>query len=102
MTRGKKHTAEQIVNLLRQVEVGIANGNPSPSTADSVNRSTHGLPTIATARWSHLGELGANTGTGGTFGRLPNDPTFQEVDWHRIWMGQFGMPTTKVKKRKSK
>jgi len=26
MARGKKHTAEQIVNLLRQVEVGIANG----------------------------------------------------------------------------
>jgi hypothetical protein len=29
MARGKKHTAEQIVNLLRQVEVGvdIASGN---------------------------------------------------------------------------
>lgn len=27
MTRGKKHTAEQVVNLLRQVEVGVANGN---------------------------------------------------------------------------
>jgi putative transposase len=26
MVRGKKHTAEQVVNLLRQVEVGIANG----------------------------------------------------------------------------
>jgi transposase-like protein len=26
MVRGKKHTAEQIVNLLRQVEVGVANG----------------------------------------------------------------------------
>jgi putative transposase len=26
MTRGKKHTAERIVNLLRQVEVGVANG----------------------------------------------------------------------------
>ena len=26
MARGKKHTAEQIVNLLRQVEVGVANG----------------------------------------------------------------------------
>jgi hypothetical protein len=24
MARGKKHTAEQIVNLLRQVEVGVA------------------------------------------------------------------------------
>jgi len=26
MARGKKHTAEQIVNLLQQVEVGIGNG----------------------------------------------------------------------------
>jgi putative transposase len=26
MGRGKKHTAEQIVNLLRQVEAGVANG----------------------------------------------------------------------------
>ena len=26
MARGKKHTAEQIVNLLRQVEVGVGNG----------------------------------------------------------------------------
>ena len=26
MARGKKHTAEQIVNLLRQVEVSVANG----------------------------------------------------------------------------
>ena len=26
MVRGKKHTAEQVVNLLRQVEVGVANG----------------------------------------------------------------------------
>jgi hypothetical protein len=27
MARGKKHMAEQIVNLLRQVEVGVANGS---------------------------------------------------------------------------
>ena len=26
MARGRKHTAEQIVNLLRQVEVSVANG----------------------------------------------------------------------------
>jgi putative transposase len=26
MPRGKKHTAEQVVNLLRQIEVAIANG----------------------------------------------------------------------------
>ncbi len=30
MVRGKKHTAEQIVNLLRQVEVGVANGKTLP------------------------------------------------------------------------
>ena len=30
MTRGKKHTAEQIVNLLRQVEVGVGNGKTLP------------------------------------------------------------------------
>jgi putative transposase len=30
MARGKKHTAEQIVNLLRQVEVGVANGKTLP------------------------------------------------------------------------
>jgi len=30
MARGKKHTAGQIVNLLRQVEVGVANGKSLP------------------------------------------------------------------------
>jgi putative transposase len=30
MARGKKHTAEQAVNLLRQVEVGVANGKTLP------------------------------------------------------------------------
>jgi transposase-like protein len=30
MARGKKHTAEQIVNLLRQVEVSVANGKTMP------------------------------------------------------------------------
>ena len=86
-----------VVLLICEMEI-----KTSPSRLDAVFKRAIGLPTIATARWSHLGELGANTGTGGTFGRLPNDPTFQEVDWHRIWKGEFGMPTTKVKKRKSK
>ena len=30
MRRGTKHTAEQIVHLQRQVEVGVANGKTSP------------------------------------------------------------------------
>lgn len=31
MARGKKHTAEQIVSLLRQIEVGVANGKTTPA-----------------------------------------------------------------------
>jgi putative transposase len=34
MSRGKKHTAEQIVNLLRQVEVGVANDKTSPQACN--------------------------------------------------------------------
>ena len=30
MARGKKHSAEQVVNLLRQIEVGVANGKTTP------------------------------------------------------------------------
>ena len=30
MGRAKKYSPEQIVNLLRQIEVGIANGKPTP------------------------------------------------------------------------
>jgi septal ring factor EnvC (AmiA/AmiB activator) len=30
MGRGKKHTAEQIVSLLRQIEVAVANGKTTP------------------------------------------------------------------------
>jgi hypothetical protein len=30
MARGKKHTPEQIVNLLRQVEVAVADGKMTP------------------------------------------------------------------------
>jgi transposase-like protein len=31
MARGKKHTPEQIVNVLRQIEVLIANGKTTPA-----------------------------------------------------------------------
>jgi transposase-like protein len=31
MARGKKHTPEQIVNVLRQVEVAVANGKTTPA-----------------------------------------------------------------------
>jgi putative transposase len=44
MARGKKHTAEQIVNLLRQVEVGVANGKTLPQAckeAEIVEQTSH-------------------------------------------------------------
>ena len=31
MARGKKHTPEEIVSLLRQIEVGVANGKTTPA-----------------------------------------------------------------------
>jgi transposase-like protein len=31
MARGKKHTPEQVVGLLRQIEVAVANGKTTPS-----------------------------------------------------------------------
>ena len=30
MAKGKKHASEQIVSLLRQMEVGVANGKATP------------------------------------------------------------------------
>ena len=49
MARGKKHTPEQIVNVLRQIEVAIANGEALP---DSPVRKLElrNRPTIAGAR----------------------------------------------------
>ena len=36
MGRGKKYTAEQIVSLLRQIEVGTANGKMTPQACKEV------------------------------------------------------------------
>jgi DNA polymerase-4 len=36
MARGKKHTAEQIVSLLRQIEVAVANGETTPGDVDAI------------------------------------------------------------------
>jgi hypothetical protein len=44
MARGKKHTAEQIVNLLRQVEVSFGNGKTLPQAckeAEIVEQTYH-------------------------------------------------------------
>jgi len=42
MARGKKHTAEQIVNLLRQVEVGVANGKSLPQACKELRSWSRG------------------------------------------------------------
>jgi len=36
MARGTKHTPEQIVSLLRQIEVGVANGKTTPAACREV------------------------------------------------------------------
>jgi putative transposase len=51
MARGKKLTAEQIVNLLRQVEFGIANGKTLPQACKEAGiveqRTTDGARSTA-------------------------------------------------------
>src|SRR6267154_2772351 len=42
MARGRKHTAEQIVNLLRQVEVGVANGKTLPQVEGGSGSTAEG------------------------------------------------------------
>ena len=46
MARGKKHTAEQIVSLLRQIEVAVANGKTTP-----VACREHGITEQTYYRW---------------------------------------------------
>jgi putative transposase len=51
MARGKKHTAEQIVNLLRQVEFGVANAMTLPQACKEAEiveqRTTDGARSTA-------------------------------------------------------
>jgi len=37
MAKGKKHTPEQIVSLLRQIEVAVANGKTTPNRTEYVS-----------------------------------------------------------------
>jgi hypothetical protein len=43
MVRGKKHSPEQIVDLLRQLEVAIANGKTTPQACKEAEQ-TYNLP----------------------------------------------------------
>jgi hypothetical protein len=57
MARGKKHTAEQIVSLLRQIEVGTANGKLTPQACKEagITEQTY----LAQRVWWSAGRSGA-------------------------------------------
>ena len=56
MARGKKHTPEQIVTLLRQVEVAVANGRRLDRLVKSLRSqskpTTDGARNSADCRWT--------------------------------------------------
>jgi hypothetical protein len=51
MARGKKHTPEKIVGLLRQIEVGVANGKTTPAACREGGITNR--PTTNGARHQH-------------------------------------------------
>lgn len=63
MGKVRRHTAEQIVNALRQIEVGVANGKPIPAASregGSPSRPTNARNSAA--RWT--GETSEGVGAG--------------------------------------
>jgi len=54
MAKGKKHTPEQIVSLLRQIEVAVANGKTTPMACRKAGspsrRTTAGGRSLAACR----------------------------------------------------
>jgi hypothetical protein len=59
MARGRKHTPEQVVNLLRQIEVAVANGKTTAQgckEAGSPNKPTiDGGRNTVVCRWTRRG-----------------------------------------------
>jgi putative transposase len=59
MARGKKHTAEQIVSLLRQIEVAVANGKTTPVACRECGITEQttivGARSTAGCRWTRRG-----------------------------------------------
>jgi hypothetical protein len=65
MARGKKHTPEQIVSLLRQIEVAVANGKTTPvACRDNGHHRADVLPLAQRVRWLAGGPGAAAEGTG--------------------------------------
>ena len=64
MAKGKKHTPEQIVSLLRQIEVAVANGKTTPVACREKGSRADVLPMAERVQWL-AGEPGAAAeGTG--------------------------------------
>jgi hypothetical protein len=94
---------QRYVNAPRNSAANFPENGVSATSPDDRGRWSSGdsdSPPVALRRtWREYGHAAR---TRRNFRQVANDPTFQEVDWHRVWKGEFGMPTTKVKKSKSK
>ena len=59
MARGKKTIPEQVVNMLRQIEVALANGKTTPlickEAGSQSRRTTVGVRSMAGYRWTRRG-----------------------------------------------
>jgi hypothetical protein len=67
MARGRKHTPEQVVNLLRQIEVAVANGKTTAQgckEAEITEQTYYRLPLAEGIRWFAGGPGAAAEGTG--------------------------------------
>jgi hypothetical protein len=57
MARGKRHQPEQVVNLLRQIEVAVANGKTTAQACKESEIVEHLLP-LAEGVWRSAGGPG--------------------------------------------
>ena len=65
MAGGKKHTPEQMVNLLRQIEVAVANGKTTPHGVQGSGDHRADVLPMAQGVWRVAGGPGASAeGTG--------------------------------------
>jgi len=59
MARGKKHSAEQVVNLLKQIEAAVENGNTTPQACKEVGiveqPTSGGVKSMAVCVWTRHG-----------------------------------------------
>ena len=61
----KRYKPEQIVTLLRQIEVGIANGEPTPQACNEAEITVQTYyPLAQGVWWAEVGTSDADEGTG--------------------------------------